>query len=78
MRLHTTRAANETLQDNNAVARQPRYKGSEEPIFLIRPVTKDSKIMRLPINRKTNPIPMAPMMGNGFLIRAKTGIIIIT
>lgn len=67
-------ATNDTFEGNNTVVRQPRYSRLEEPILLIRPVSKDSPIMRLPINRKTNPIPMAPMMGNGFLIRAKTGI----
>lgn len=73
--LHTSRAANETLQ-NNTTVRQPRYSGLEEPIFLIRPVTKNSSPGRIPINRKSNPIPMAPMMGNGFVIRTKTGKIV--
>lgn len=72
--MHTSLAANETMTDNTTVIRQPRYSRLEAPILLIRPVTTDStSLMRLPINRKTNPLPMAPMMGNGFFIRAKTG-----
>jgi len=70
---HTCNAENESNQENTTDARQPRYSvGHEEPIFLIRPVTKDGSGQRHPINRKSNPIPMAPMMGNGFLIRTKT------
>lgn len=72
--LHTCTAETETNQENNTEPRQPRFSGLEEPIFLIRPVTKNGSGMRHPINRKSNPIPMAPMMGNGFLIRAKNGI----
>lgn len=74
MVLHICTAENETNQENSTDARQPRFSGQEEPIFLLRPVTKNAPGMRHPINRKSNPIPMAPMMGNGFLIRAKTGI----
>lgn len=71
--MHTCIADDEKITENSTDARQPRFSALEEPIFLIRPVTKDGSGTRHPINRKSSPIPMSPMMGNGFLIRAKTG-----